>query len=371
MTINSKEVIIVGGSFAGILAAKALLGSKKNVNDLKLNITLISPSESAFFNIASPRVIFEQNKADSIFFDLEKTLQKYAKHTSHTVKFVKGFVEHADLEEQSILVSNGSTLKYDNLIIASGNRSVNPAFKLDNQRDSKFTIESIKKLGQQIKAAKSIAVIGGGATGVELAGEIAFNYGTEKEITLFTGSSQPIPALNKSYGDKATKQLEGLHVKVVNNKKAKSYDDTTVEFNDGKVQTFGLVIPVHKYTPNTEYLPKEVLDKDGYVVTDENYRLKKYHNVIAVGDVLSMGSKSVVDLAYGQKAGVENTIDYEVFGNTSVTLKNYKKLGTILLVPISKNGGVGTAFGLPFPNFLVRTLKAKDFMISKAGENLS
>ncbi|KAK6459723.1 uncharacterized protein RJT20DRAFT_144053 [Scheffersomyces xylosifermentans] len=371
MTNSPKEVIIVGGSFAGILAAKALLGSKKNVHDLKLNITLISPSEYAFFNIASPRVVFEQDKLDAVVFDLQKTLQKYAKNTSHTVSFIKGSVEHADLEEQTVLVSNGTTLKYDNIIIASGTRSVNPAFKLDNHNDIDYTIDSIKKLGEQINIAKSIAVIGGGATGVEFVAEIAFNYGKEKDITLFTGSSYPIPNLNKSYGDKATKKLEALNVKVVNNKRAKSYTDTTIEFNNGIVENFDLVIAAHKHYPNTEYLPKAVLDKDGYVDTDENYRIKKYHNAIALGDVLSMGMKSGVDLAHGQRPGVETTIDYEIFENSSVKLKSYKKWGNILLVPIGKNDGVGSACGIPFPSFLIKILKSKDFMISKASENLS
>lgn len=43
----------------------------------------------------------------------------------------------------------------------------------------------------------------------------------------------------------------------------------------------------------------------------------------------------------------------------------------IILVPISPTGGEGLIFGWRIPNFLVRMLKAKTFMMERAGENFS
>ena len=62
------------------------------------------------------------------------------------------------------------------MIIASGARAKSPAFKLTNNNDQNYTIKAILELGDEIKAANNIAVIGGGSTGVETSAEIAFKY---------------------------------------------------------------------------------------------------------------------------------------------------------------------------------------------------
>ncbi|KAG2733180.1 hypothetical protein G9P44_004170 [Scheffersomyces stipitis] len=370
MTATTKKVVIIGGSFSAILAVKILVGSKKT-NNINLDISVVSPSDKAYFVIATPRLLFESEKVDDTLYDLETTIKKYAKGTNHSTTYIKASAVDVDLGKQVVSLSSGSKINYDNLIVASGNRSEHPAFKLGNKTDASYTIESGKELAKSIRSAKSIAVIGGGSTGVELAGEIAYVYGQKKNIKLYTGSSQPLPSLSKSIGNKATKQLQDLNVEVINNRRAKNITKTSVEFNDGSVEKFDLVIPAFKYTPNSEFLPKDVLDKNGYVVTDKYFRLENYHNVIAVGDVISMGVKSLVDLMYFQKAGLENVINYEVFENSSTKLKEYKQPGIMLVVPISKKGGVGSVYGWSLPNFAVSFLKSKDYMISKSADSLS
>ncbi|KAK6198679.1 uncharacterized protein RJT21DRAFT_88248 [Scheffersomyces amazonensis] len=367
--MSSKEVVIIGGSFAGIAALKALVKSK----DVKLSITVVSPSDKALFNIGTPRATIETEKIDKIFYDVNKAIKTHVSGTIHSGKFIKAYVTEVDLGQQVVYLSNNETLHYENLIIASGTTTQHPAFKLDNERDSRYTIDAIKGLNKQIKDARKIAIIGGGPTGVELAGEIGYEYGSSKSVTLFTGSTQPLPVLSKGLGDKATQKLQNLHVKVVNNKKSKSYTETTVTFNDGSSESFDLVIPAFQLIPNSQFLSNypKITDANGFIITDDYLRLKDYPNVIAFGDIVSQGVKSLVDILFGQVGVLRNTIAYEVFGKKSVTLKAYKQPGTTLIVPIGKGGGVGTAFGLNFPNFAVSFLKSKDYMIPKGGENLS
>ncbi|KAK6465606.1 hypothetical protein DFJ63DRAFT_316804 [Scheffersomyces coipomensis] len=371
--MSSKEVVIIGGSFGAIAALKTLVKSKNNSKNIVLSITVISPSEFSLFNIGTPRVAIETDKIDKIFFDLKKALNKYIQNTPHSIKLIKGYVTDVNLDDRSVTISNNETIGYDNLIIASGTTTQHPAFKLDNERDSTYTRESIKSLNRDIKNANKIAIIGGGATGVELAGEIGTEYKDSKSITLFTGSSQPLPTLNKSQGDKASQKLKDLNVTVINNKKAKSFTPTSIQFNDGSTTSFDLVIPAFKLIPNSQFLKKysQYLDNDGFIKTDDYLRLNNHHEVIAFGDVVAQGVKSLVDIIYGQVKNVGSTFDYEVYDNHSVTLQAYKKPGTVLVVPIGKTGGVGTAFGLTFPSFLVKFLKSNDYMIPKGGENLS
>ncbi|EGW32897.1 uncharacterized protein SPAPADRAFT_60240 [Spathaspora passalidarum NRRL Y-27907] len=372
MTTNKKKVIIIGASYGGILALKTLLSTKKcHTKDISLDITIIAPNDHTYFNIASPRLLTELNLASKVVFKIKDVIEKLSRGTEHTVGFVQGSVQKVDLDDKSLTILNSDrTFNYDNLIIASGTRTDFPGFKLDNQKDQTYSIEAIKILSKQIEDAKSIAIIGGGSTGVEVAGELGYKYGKQKEeIVLYTGASRPLPTLPENQSSKATTKLERLGVTIVNDKV--NVRENSVELANGSIVKYSLVITAYKHIPNTEFLPANVLNKTGYVITDSHLRLKQHPEVICVGDALEIGQRSVVDLVYGQKSVIESTIQVEVFGNASKPKSYEAPKSTTMVVPIGKEGGVGLAFGWNVPNFLVSILKAKDFMISKAGDNLT
>lgn len=107
-----------------------------------------------------------------------------------------------------------------------------------------------------------------------------------------------------------------------------------------------MVVEAFKLIPNTEYLPDEVLDKNKYVITDEYFRVRDFHEVICLGDILALGQQSIVDLTYNQKPIFAKTVAYEVFDDLNVELTPYvKPRKATIVVPIGRDGGVGAIYG--------------------------
>lgn len=370
MTVSEKHIVIIGGSFAGIIAAKTIFNHK----DQAVNVTLISASTHAFFTMASPRLIAEPEKIEKTIFPINKTLEKYSNGTKY--KFIQGNVESTDFDNNSLILENPQgkqTITYDYLVVASGSRADSSAFKLNG--DYKNTVDTVKKLNKLTKSAKKVIVLGGGPTGVETAGELGYLYGKEKEIILYTGMNGPLSTFGENKSKSSTEKLTTLGVKVINNKKSTSSEakdrQYKVIFEDGSFEEADVVIPAYGLTANSQFLNKNFLDSHGYLKTDEYLRVEGHNNVLGLGDILSIGEHTVVNLTYAQKSTFESAVDLEFFGNKNSKLKPYSPTKTTIVVPISRNGGVGLVFGWSLPNFLVKLLKAKDFMIPKAGGTLA
>ncbi|CUM57727.1 unnamed protein product [Debaryomyces tyrocola] len=333
MTDSSKHIVIIGGSYAGIIAAKSIFGRK----DQSVNVTLISSSTNAYFNVSTPRLIVEPDKIDKTLFPVEKTLKKYSNGVDY--RFVLGDVVSTDFNNNCLIVENAKgrqTIDYDYLIVASGSRTDSPAFKLDgNYQD---TVDSIRKLNRSTKGAKTIIILGGGPTGVETAGELGYLFGKEKEIVLYTGLTGPLLQLGSSKSATTVSKLTQLGVKVVNNKKSTSFEEngshSKVIFEDGSSEDADVVIPAYGLTPNSEFLDAKFLDSRGYLKTDEYLRVKGHHNVLGLGDILSIGENTVVNIKYSQIAAFESVVDFEFFGNKNSKLKTYTPIKTTLGVPV-------------------------------------
>lgn len=368
MTDSSKHIVIIGGSYAGILAAKSIFGRK----DQSVNVTLISSSTNAYFNVSTPRLIVEPEKIDKTLFPVEKTLKKYSNGVDY--RFVLGNVVSANFNNNSLIVENAKgkqTINYDYLIVASGARTDVPAFKLGG--DYQDTVDSIKKLNRSTKDAKKIIILGGGPTGVETAGELGYLYGKEKDIVLYTGLTGPLLQLGSSKSATTVSKLAQLGVKVVNNKKSTSFEESgspsKVIFEDGS--SADVVIPAYGLIPNSEFLDVKFLDSRGYLKTDEYLRVDGHHNVIGLGDILSIGENTILNIKYSQMAAFESVVDLELFGNKNSKLRPYSPIKATLGVPVSRDGGVGVALGWSLPSFIIKFMKSKDFMISKASETLA
>lgn len=358
-----QKVVIIGGSYAGAKAAKYFLekGNKE------LQITVVSLTTHAFFTVAAPRLIAEPSSLDKAVFDIEKSLKKLDR--SSQFSFIHGTVVSTNFDDNSIdLETDGKkeVLKYDILVVASGARYADPTFKLVDNHSS--TVKSIEQISADLKHASKIAIVGGGPTGVETAGEIGQLYGNSKSITLYTGSDGPLAHLGDHRSKQATLKLEKLNVKVVNSVRGSTKDGKLLKFKDGSVESFDLIIQANGLKPNSSFLPSTLLDESGFLQTNEFLQLKDYPNVVALGDIVSGTNSDLVSLKMVQGPTFEKTIDY-LLDKGQDKRKPLKSIKTTQLVPISHNGGIGVLFGFGIPNFMVRMIKAKDFMLSKAAEN--
>jgi NADH dehydrogenase FAD-containing subunit len=172
-----KHIVILGASYAGVGTAHRIF--KQTSNDAAFKITLVSPNTDIYWNMAAPRA------AAGVYGD-EKVFQPIApgfKQYGDNFKFIIGTAQSLDFQNKTVGLADGKTIKYDFLILATGSRTkaVTPFKGLETTEKTK---EALNELRQKVKQSSTIVIAGGGATGIEFAGELAFEYGSQKHIHL-------------------------------------------------------------------------------------------------------------------------------------------------------------------------------------------
>lgn len=179
-----KTVVILGGSYGGISTAHRIFKQAK-INPVK--IILVSPNTHHYWNIAGPRALVPgQISDDKIFQSIAPGFKQYP---ADRFEFVLGSAESLDVETKKVTVAGPTgqkVLDYDILILATGS-STKGDVPLKGRGSTEATKDAIHVFQQKVKQAKDIYIAGAGPTGVELAGEIAFEYKGQKNITLVCG----------------------------------------------------------------------------------------------------------------------------------------------------------------------------------------
>jgi NADH dehydrogenase FAD-containing subunit len=245
-----RDFVIAGGSFAAISAVKILTKTiipqarKKNPS-FQAKITVIAPNTESYWNIASVRLVVQpeliKEKNNQIFFNLYDTLRTYfSEKDINQLNLIEGKVVAVDGYKNKITYQplgktaaafTAQSISYDSLILATGASSSSAAFKLNSTTES--TKNSLQATADEIEAASSICIIGAGAVGVELAGELGHKYGRTKNITLFSGIPGTLEYMKPRASSAAVKKLAHLGVKTVLDVRAIcSYDEVIEIPND-------------------------------------------------------------------------------------------------------------------------------------------
>jgi apoptosis-inducing factor 2 len=403
------QVVIIGASFGGIPAAHGLLkevfpalsASRKQ----KYKVVIIAPNDHFYWKIGAPRMIVQPH-----LLPLEKVLLPIAdgfkQYSQDQLEFVQAFATSIDPKTNTVSTSTNQTVHYDSLIIASGTTFATSAWTTSNGLDALKS--DLAELHKELPAATSILVAGGGAVGTETSGELGEVYGSKKDITLLSGSSQLLPRLkNKNVGRDAEARLAKFGVKVVHNVRVTSWsktadDRTVLKLSDGKEKTVDVYIEATGDRPNSKFVPEAWLTSKGFVKTDgPTLRLDvpDVHNVYCLGSVGSYSDGSVLDTKFALKALLES-IRLDIIGKRETSSSSlasldptppgwiawltswlpfggstetgtrkilYKKIQSDMqFVPLGSKNGVGIVFGWRLPTFAIVMAKSKDFMVSNA-----
>lgn len=213
-----------------------------------------------------------------------------------------GTAEAADLDAKTVkvaLVAGGErVVEYDHLVLATGTRTAGEdvvPWKANGTHEQ--IMDTLHRTAEKVKAAKHIVVAGAGATGVETAGELGFEYRKDKEIVLLSGDAKVLGG--DSLAANAESELKKLDVTVRTNARVESTaalpdGKTEVTLQNGEKIVTDLYLPTMGMAPNTEYLPAKVLRDDKFVAVDEFYRVKNASNVWAAGDIVWLPRGSYV-----------------------------------------------------------------------------
>lgn len=209
---------------------------------------------------------------------------------------VHGLITGIDLEQRQLhlrsLDGAERDVPYDVLVIASG---VTNGFWRDARLEDMASVDArIDRDAEQLAEARSVAVLGGGATGVSSASNVKERYpGTE--VHLFFSGAEPLPSYHPNVRRAIAQRLAEQGVVLHANHRAalppgfsgERLTTEAIRWETGQApfQADVTLWAVGRARPNTGFLPPALLDAGGYVKVDAQLRVPGHPDVFAVGDV--------------------------------------------------------------------------------------
>ncbi|KAL4723840.1 hypothetical protein ACLX1H_009485 [Fusarium chlamydosporum] len=295
----SKTVVVLGAGWAGLpLTHKLLKYTLPKIPNLK--VILVSPNTHFFWNVAATRGIIPDAIPDQqLFLPIHPGFEQYS---SENFEFVLGKADSINAESSiaHVICNNGPAreINYDELVVATGSclASGLPLKPIGTHQE---TMSAWKQLKSQVGGAKSIVVAGAGATGTEVAGELAARYGSSKDISLIISGDQPLEGAMDSVRASIEKDLKTLGVKLIHKARvneAKQRTDgreTELLLSNGTILKTNLYLPLYGIKLNTSFVPPKFLDDKGNIELDDKMRVAGTENIWAIGDVGNIDPKQL------------------------------------------------------------------------------
>jgi NADH dehydrogenase len=288
---------------------------------------------------------------------------------------VREKVTRIDLKKKTLIA--GKKYTYDYIIIAAGARSHLPAnvhaLPLKTAEDAvriRATIESnVKSYGKQKKSSLlHVVVVGGGSTGIEVAGEcmdlLRFRLDEENisaipHTTIIHSREKLLNELDEFFHTAAKKRLEEKKIDVLFNTRVSAVQGTKVLLNNGKELQSSCVIWAAGITPNSI----EGLG-EGHITIENTLQIKGFPFAFAIGDTARMKRPlpAVAQVASSQGSHVARNILRQIHKQKPLQFK-YKSKGYLL--SIGQKYGIGKIFNIKmqgfFAWFLMRTIYLMKF----------
>lgn len=181
---------------------------------------------------------------------------------------------------------------YDLLVIATGGS--NGFWRHDRVETVDDVERDLAATAARFDAAGSVAVVGGGATGVAAAANLA-RVRPGRPVHLFFSGDEPLPGYHPDVRRAALRELAAAGVELHPGHRARVPDGFTgaelttdaVEWSTGQ-EPFAADVTLWalgRVRPHSSFLPLTMLDEDGFVRVDDHLRVPGHANVFAVGDV--------------------------------------------------------------------------------------
>ncbi|MFI8774231.1 FAD-dependent oxidoreductase [Gordonia sp. NPDC062954] len=212
------------------------------------------------------------------------------------VRTVHGTLVGLDTGQRRVEVvrSDCSTVAepYDVLVISTGVR--NGFWRQPTLQTAADIADDLRRTHARLRAATSIAVIGGGAAAISSAANVAAVW-PNKNVHLYFPGSRALPGHHPRVWQQVRARLEGYGVELHPGHRARlpagsgidHIGTGPVHWSTGQPSAHAdaVVWAVGAVRPNTEWLPADLLDEHGFVRVDDDLGVTGHERIFALGDV--------------------------------------------------------------------------------------
>ena len=298
---EQRRVVVVGGGLGGLKLVSSL-------RDTDFQVVLVDKNNYNQF----PPLIYQVASAglepSNISFPFRRLFQGWKDFF-----FRMAEVQHIDTEEKAIKTSIG-TIHYDDLVLAAGAttnffgnknieasalpmKSVSESMRLRNTILQNLERAETEDNEARKQALMNIAIVGGGPSGVEIAGVLAEMKQTMLprdypdldtsciHIYLINATPRLLGAMSERSSREAERALKELGVEVMTNCMVTDYVDKELVLKDGQRISAETVIWVSGIKANNiDGIPTESIGHAGRILVDRFNRVKGLKDVYAIGD---------------------------------------------------------------------------------------
>ena len=349
-----KKLVIVGGGYVGIELAKAL--------EYIMNVTLIEPREVFVHAPAMIRALVEPSILESALMPYDKLLSRGL--------IIQDRV--TSIEDAGVTLSGGDRLDADYIVVATG--SWNGIVFKPKGSDIEAFRAAHREIHKKLQAANTVAIIGAGAVGTELAGEVAYAM-PDKKVILISSQASLFPDLPPKLGVLLAKKLRSSGVTLILNARAENLQSLVrpyagqVTLSNGQSIEADLIIPAvgsQAKTDLLQLLPGARNGSRNRIVVDSYLRPSDYPNVFAAGDVADAGDSMTIVAASRQQPWLAKTLKALAQGKKLDSLSPYSPWKKApIFIPLGPEKGNSYLMIATFGDWVTRQMKGRDLFISK------
>jgi NADH dehydrogenase len=301
------KVVIVGAGFGGLRLARKL-NNKPGFEIILIDRFNYHQFQPLFYQVATAGL-----DASNISFPLRKVFQR-----SKNVKIRLAELKQV-LPEQHKIITDAEEISYDALVLATGadtnffgnEKIANNAFPMKSTVEAlqlryRLLLNFEKALTttdeEELQRLMNIVVVGGGPTGVEVAGALAemkkfvlpkdypeLDF-SRMNIWLLEAAGRTLAAMSDKSSKQSQKYLERLGVKVLTKTLLKEYNGENINLSDGKQIASATVIWAAGIKGNIPGgIDKNLIASGNRIKVDRLCRAGSYnYNIYAIGDLAYM-----------------------------------------------------------------------------------
>ncbi|XP_022150708.1 apoptosis-inducing factor 2-like [Momordica charantia] len=347
---EEKRVVVVGGGVGGAFVAYSL--------QFVADVVLIDQKEYFEVSWAGLRSMVEPSFA-------ERSVINHTDYLSNARIIASSATNITDKE---VIVSDGSSVPYDYLVIATGHKESVPRSRTER-------LSQYQEVFEKIKSANSILIVGGGPTGVELAAEIAVDF-PGKNLKLIHRGSRLMEFIGFKASQKALDWLTSKKVEVILQQSIsmQSLSDGVYQTSSGETIAADCHFVCTGKPIGSSWLKQTILknslDIHGRLMVDEHMRVRGFKNVFAVGDITDVQEMKQGYLAERHAQVTSKNVKLLLMGGKESGMASYKPGSKIAIVSLGRKEGVAQ---LPFVTLSGRIpglVKSGDLFVGKTRKQL-